>query len=255
MAFVFDVEHRDGGRFCSNECSALGFSKKCPDPTRLVVMYVQGASMNTLSREFGVSDMTIKKWLEKQGITTRSMSEAVSLAQTGKKHSPEWNAAIKVGIRRTVANGKWGNRACPIENWKNGGRSRGGFRADLGRYFRSGWEADFGRYLNRLLEQKAIAGWEYEPQTFEFRAIKRGVRFYTPDFRVMELDGSHKWFEVKGFFDQRSKTRAKRMAKYFPSEKVTIIDRSWFSQMVRCGAAGAIGGWETMRPNGGRPPI
>ena len=61
--------------------------------------------------------------------------------------------------------------------------ARGGKRADLAnRYFRSSWEAKWARYLNWLASLHEIWGWEYEPQTFEFVEIKKGTRFYTPDF-------------------------------------------------------------------------
>jgi hypothetical protein len=123
-------------------------------------------------------------------------------------------------------------------------RTRGGRRADLdGRYFRSAWEANYARFLNFLKARGEISGWEYECKTFVFEAIKRGTRAYTPDFKVTTGD-RHEWHEVKGWMDQPSRTRLKRMAKYFPAEKVVVIDAGWFRQANKT-LAGAIAGWET----------
>jgi hypothetical protein len=108
-------------------------------------------------------------------------------------------------------------------------RGKGGKRADLDdRYFRSSWEANYARYLNFLIKTKEILKWEYEVDTFEFGTIKRGVRFYTPDFKVFNKDGSVNYHEVKGWMDAKSKTRAKRMAKYYPEVQVRLIGKDWF---------------------------
>lgn len=124
-------------------------------------------------------------------------------------------------------------------------RAAGGRRPDLdNRYFRSSWEANYARFLNLLVARGEIASWEYEVKTFTFDAIKRGTRAYTPDFRVVYPDGHHEWHEVKGWMDQKSKTKLKRMAKYYPSETVCVIEEEWFRAAQRSGLAGAIPGWE-----------
>lgn len=123
-------------------------------------------------------------------------------------------------------------------------RAKGGRREDLdNRYFRSAWEANYARYLNFLVKSGEICGWEYEPRTFEFVGIKRGVRLYTPDFLVKLTSGAHEWHEVKGWMDQKSKTRLKRFAKYFPSEKLIVVDHKWFKSASR-NLAPMIKGWE-----------
>ena len=100
----------------------------------------------------------------------------------------------------------------------------GGKRADLdGMYFRSSWEANYARYLNWLKNNGQIKKWEFEPDTFEFN-VKRGARFYTPDFKITKLDDSQEYHEVKGYFDNRSKTRMKRMRIYYPSVRLELID-------------------------------
>ena len=101
---------------------------------------------------------------------------------------------------------------------------KGGKRSDLeNRYFRSRWEANYARYLNFLKEQGEIIDWEYEPDTFFFEGIKRGTREYTPDFKITENDGSIVYHEVKGWLDKKSKTKLKRMKKYYPDIKVIVI--------------------------------
>src|SRR6185369_4619861 len=124
-------------------------------------------------------------------------------------------------------------------------RGKGGKREDLdNRYFRSSWEANYARYLNFLVKNKEIKKWEYEVDTFAFGTIKRGVRFYTPDFKVFNNDGSFIYHEVKGWMDAKSKTRAKRMTKYYPDVKVIIIGKDWFRANGK-NLSSLITNWET----------
>lgn len=107
-----------------------------------------------------------------------------------------------------------------------GWRVIGGFRI----YFRSGWEVKVAMFLQHRQEGLQIEKWEYEPQTFWFLEIKRGCRSYKPDFKVTEFDGSHYWLEVKGYMDPKSKTKIKRFHKYYPNEKLIILDSVWFTK-------------------------
>lgn len=86
----------------------------------------------------------------------------------------------------------------------------------------------YAKYLQFLKEKNLILEWEYEPETFWFLEIKRGCRSYKPDFKITNLDGTFYWGEVKGFLDAKSKTKIKRFNKYYPNEKLVIIDKSWF---------------------------
>lgn len=141
-----------------------------------------------------------------------------------------------------------------IKNQMNKGvqRGNGGKRPDLeNRYFRSSWEANYARYLNYLVQKKKILRWEYEPDTFEFHAIKKGTRFYTPDFKVYQSPESFEFHEVKGWMDAKSKTRQKRMSKYYPQIKVIIIDKSWFRRNGSL-LSGIIQNWEKNNPKGHR---
>lgn len=134
----------------------------------------------------------------------------------------------------------------------NGRRGKGGRRDDLGgRYFRSRWEANWARYLNLLKETGSIIEWEFEPVTFEFEGIKRGAMFYTPDFRITLPGGATKFQEVKGYMDQRSATKLKRMKKYHPAVVVELIDRQRYSDVAKR-LAGIIPHWETEKHSRGK---
>ena len=124
-------------------------------------------------------------------------------------------------------------------SWKAGWREIGGKRC----YFRSRWEANYARYLEWLKGRGEILDWEFEPETFWFEKIKRGVRSYKPDFRVFECDGSSKLHEVKGWMCPRSKTTLKRMAKYYPDHPITLIDAKAYRALERS-VAPIIEGWE-----------
>jgi len=85
-----------------------------------------------------------------------------------------------------------------------------GMRQDLKKSFRSRWEANIARYFNYMKIQ-----WEYEPCDFEFKKIKRGSRYYKPDFYLPETNN---YLEVKGFMSASDKTKLRRFKKYYPKE-------------------------------------
>lgn len=124
-------------------------------------------------------------------------------------------------------------------SWKAGWREIGGKR----NYYRSRWEANYARYLEWLKVRGEISEWKHEPETFWFDSIKRGVRSYLPDFRVWEVNGSSNLHEVKGWMDARSKTTLKRMAKYHPEEKITLIREKDYNAIART-VGRMIDGWE-----------
>jgi len=90
--------------------------------------------------------------------------------------------------------------------------AKGGYRKDLKQYFRSKMEANIARYFN-LRECK----WKYEPIEYFFNKIKRGQRYYKPDFVLYYLD-THFLIEVKGFFRRNDKTKLRRFKKYYSEE-------------------------------------
>jgi hypothetical protein len=96
-------------------------------------------------------------------------------------------------------------------------------------FFRSGWEVKYARHLEFLKKRMVIEEWEYEPKIFWFNAIKRGTRSYLPDFRVTMPDGSWYWVEVKGYMDQKSRTKISRFKKYYPDEDLRVVSADWFN--------------------------
>lgn len=102
-------------------------------------------------------------------------------------------------------------------------RTQSGKRNINGReqFFRSKWEANVARTLDFQGRR-----WEYETKTFWFEKIKKGARSYTPDFY---LPDENLFIEVKGWWDAKSLTKKKRMAKYYPEIKIEY----WDSQMYR----------------------
>ena len=108
-------------------------------------------------------------------------------------------------------------------------------------YCRSRWEANFARALEY---QKGVnlIDWFYEPETFWFMEIKRGVRSYKPDFKILDYYGDHYWVEVKGYYDSKSLTKIKRFRKYYPNEKLIVVDKKWFNNNTHLSRV--IEGWE-----------
>ncbi|HFD04779.1 MAG TPA: hypothetical protein ENJ25_01385 [Firmicutes bacterium] len=100
-------------------------------------------------------------------------------------------------------------------------------------FFRSKWEANYALYLDFLIKQKQIQKWEYEKDTFVFKKIKFGTRSYKPDFKIYNNIRTIEYHEVKGYMDSKSKTKIKRMAKYYPYIKLIIIDSDIYKDIKR----------------------
>lgn len=112
--------------------------------------------------------------------------------------------------------------------------TRKGKRPDLdNKYFRSSWEANYARYLNWLIKQHQIKCWEYESVTFEFKSIKKGTRFFTPDFKVTLLNDKVEYHEVKGWNHPKGNTALKRMAKYYPDIPIVLIDAKVYKSLAK----------------------
>ena len=121
--------------------------------------------------------------------------------------------------------------APPRGSWKSSWRTIGGKK----KFFRSRWEANYARYLELLKLQGHIKDWLHEPKIFWFDGIKKGCTNYTPDYQIFNKDGTHYWVEVKGWMCPRSKTKIRRFKKYFPDEKLIVVDADWFKKNnVKC---------------------
>lgn len=117
----------------------------------------------------------------------------------------------------------------PNASWKAGWRHIGAVK----KYYRSRWEANYARYLEWLKVRGEILDWEHEPKTFWFDGIKRGCLSYLPDFRVTTIAKEEEFHEVKGWMDDRSKTKIKRMAKYHPKTKLIVIATKQYKEIER----------------------
>lgn len=130
-------------------------------------------------------------------------------------------------------------RPRPEATWKAGWREIGGVK----KYYRSKWEANYARVLEFQRKQGLITSWLHEPETFWFEKIRRGTRSYLPDFKVTYPDGHIEYHEVKGWYDDRSKTKVKRMAKYYPEVKLRMIFAKDYKALKRQ-LSGLIRDWE-----------
>lgn len=112
--------------------------------------------------------------------------------------------------------------------------SKGGKRPDLdGLYVRSTWEANIARVLVMLQNRGLVVMWEYEPDEFEFHEIKRGTRFYRPDFKVWFPGMLPIYWEVKGYLDRVSQTKLKRMARYYSDVEIVVIGRERYTEIEK----------------------
>jgi hypothetical protein len=143
-------------------------------------------------------------------------------------------------MRTRAANGTMQNMNRSNASWKAGWREIGG----INKYYRSRWEANYARYLQWLKERGEIKDWLHEPVTFWFEGVKRGCVSYLPDFWVEENNGADAYHEVKGWMDDRSATKLKRMAKYHPTVKLVLIQDKQYKEIERKLSA-LIPGWES----------
>jgi len=136
-------------------------------------------------------------------------------------------------------------------------------------YFRSRWEANFARVLQwhkvngHPFNGIFVSAWNYEARIFWFdlerarvanrlygtklRGIRAGTVNYKPDFKVTgapepedDIEWDHdkmidpeeidKWYEVKGYFERKDRTKHERMKKYHPEIDLTLIASQWFKQ-------------------------
>lgn len=167
--------------------------------------------------------------------------EKIALAsrRSNAARSPEMLVAINLKAMKTkMQNGTYAP-ARQKTTWKGGWREIGGVR----KYYRSRWEANYAHYLQWLKEKGQIAEWKHEPKVFWFEGVKRGTVSYLPDFWVLEVNGSDSFHEVKGWMDDRSITKIKRMAKYFPDVKLVVIDAKGY-EAIKKSVQGLVPGWE-----------
>lgn len=160
-------------------------------------------------------------------------SRAANLRRTPEQQQEKSRKMVETKMAR-------GNLAPPRPNasWKAGWREIGGKR----NYYRSRWEANYARYLEWLKCSGQVIEWAHEPDVFWFEGIKRGCVSYLPDFKVTVGCGVE-YHEVKGWMDDRSKTKIRRMAKYHPGVTLVVVGAKQYQEIKKKMAA-LIVGWE-----------
>ena len=113
-------------------------------------------------------------------------------------------------------------------NWKAGWYEIGEHKL----WMRSSWEYNYALLLEEKKRAFAIKDWLFEPDTFWFEQIRRGVRSYLPDFKIIWPDGSLEYHEVKGWMDQKSRTKIKRMAKYYPDVVLVVLQKKAYEWAI-----------------------
>ena len=161
-----------------------------------------------------------KQMLGSTSATTRQLNAVVAGVS-----APQ--SDLQVSKKRILTARSNPNAMKTTYSWcKKGWHTIGGKR----HFYRSSWERNYAHYLQFLKEHGQIADWEFESNTFWFDKIKRGVRSYLPDFKITELSGSQTFHEVKGWMNSKSKTKLKRMAKYYPEVRMFVADSDWFKR-------------------------
>jgi hypothetical protein len=166
---------------------------------------------------------------EKMSASSKKMWANMSESEKDKR-----SMVSSLNARKSLAKGVIGTAS-----WKAAWREIGGTR----KFYRSRWEANYARYLEWMKKQGQIKSWEHEPKTFWFEGIKRGCLSYLPDFRVIDFYGNETYHEVKGWMDDRSKTKIKRMAKYHPDVILIVIEAKQYKAIEKS-ATKFIQGWE-----------
>ena len=208
----------------------------------------RGCQIRTKSYKKAISKAQLKRFEGEQGKLEKAKCSEYFIkwhsenehprGMLGKHHSSESKFAIskahmgKVIPRERVIRQmktklkKYGTlcNARPKASWKASWQEIGGKR----KYFRSRWESNYAKYLQFQKENGLIKEWHHECETFWFDGIKRGCVSYLPDFKVETNDGNHEFHEVKGWMDSASKTKIKRMAKYYPKIILKVFDSVWY---------------------------
>ena len=60
---------------------------------------------------------------------------------------------------------------------------------------------------------------------------------------MIENDGSEVYHEVKGWMDDRSRVKIKRMARYHPDVSLVVIDSKAYRE-IRRKVSGIVPGWQ-----------
>lgn len=214
-------------------------------------------SNKALAKRFGVTFSCVQKWRGKLGLKDKHggvwQRSKHPRGMAGKKHTEKLKRAMSRRSKRLWAdpNSVFHSAAFKMLRRKRGielskrrpigwmgpnsySRCKRGRRKDLGNiYFRSRWEANMARFFKDLVKNGTLKSWEFEPDTFWFEKIRRGCRSYTPDFKITWPDGRTEYWEIKGWMDPKSKTKLKRMKKYYPDVKIVLCDAKAYRHLSK----------------------
>lgn len=139
---------------------------------------------------------------------------------------------------------KWQNSRIDIQ--KNYTRGKQGYYPSKdGKmiFMRSSWELNYACYLDLMIDKGIIHKWEYEVDTFWFEKIKRGVRSYKPDFKVYISKTEFEYHEVKGWMDDKSKTKLNRMRIYHPNINIVLIGQKEYN-LIKKEYSNILSNWD-----------
>ncbi len=161
------------------------------------------------------SDAKLEKLKEKRTVSSEEIMDAI------RNERQQGTSRFKSGIRPDVE--KWKCRLIDsglvekdseeYENWTKGWT------------FASGWEANLGRIYLLKREKGLIKEVLYEPETFDFRKIKKwqekaqkgmSSSTYKPDFRLKHCNDCLEFVEVKGYFFPGGLKKLRNFNEFFP---------------------------------------
>lgn len=89
--------------------------------------------------------------------------------------------------------------------------------------YRSMFERNWARYLQLLKDAGQIKDWFYEPTTFDFDGYKNKPHSYTPDFKVIGIDGEEWFEELKGQLATKDLSKYRRLSEHYPDVIIEVV--------------------------------
>lgn len=186
-------------------------------------------------RKKGVLKMGTPEWIARIRATTiEGMAKPEVRDKLSQPRAPLTEEAIRRRANKLVGKMPKNLNYPYMSNGSYANVQRGDYECSKGTvYFRSKWEANYALFLDFLVKNGDIIKWEYEIDVFIFEEIRFGTRSYRPDFKVFTNDAGVEYHEVKGYMDSQSKTKLKRMEKYYPEIKIILVDQPYYSSMYK----------------------
>ena len=210
-------------KFCSRKCA--GDAKKIKDGMK--------SRFERYRRKNGALKQGTPEWLAKIKATTKDAMYRPDVNSKIRKPRKSLTLEHRIKVSNALA-GKMPKNMAFGGNGSYPNIQRGDYENSKGTmYFRSKWEANYALYLDFLVDQGQIKSWEYEVDVFVFEEIKFGTRSYRPDFKIFNDNGSFEYHEVKGYMDSKSKTKLKRMLKYYPEVKLLLVDKELYGEIKK----------------------